>query len=219
MTLLYPWLPPANAEDEARVVSRCDEQAMLQEVSRKEKVVFEELFRELYGPVVGFFAKKGYSREDSQDLAAETFMRAYRSFGDFRGDAKPLTWLYTIAANVWHNRMRDAAAAKRDGVEVQVPDDGRSDPVFQDQAHDRTVSKERRRLLKSAIDKLPPGMRRCVWLRVYQDMSYRDISEILGVTVSTAKSQVSLAGPRLRPLLAEHYPELDDDLGDLRKVR
>ncbi len=84
---------------------------MLEEVSREAKESFEELFRELYRPIVHTFAKKGCSREDSQDLASETFVRAFRSFGDFRGEAKPFTWLHTIATNVWRNRMRDAAAA------------------------------------------------------------------------------------------------------------
>ncbi len=76
------------------------------------------------------------------------------------------------------------------------------------------ISSERRRLLKSAIDELPPQMRRCVLLRVYQDMSYRDIAAAADVSVSTAKSQVSLARGRLRSLLTEHYPELDKDRDD-----
>lgn len=188
--------------------------AMPEEVSGSELDAFEELFRELYRPVFNIFAKKGCSHEDSQDLASETFVRAYRSFNDFRGEAKPLTWLHTIANNVWRNRMRDAAAAKRDGIEVPILEDGRTETAFQDLPRDRTVHDERRRLLKSAMVKLPPKMRRCVWLRVYQDMSYRDIAEVLDVSVASAKSQVSLAQARLRSLLAEHYPDLEEDLGD-----
>ncbi len=188
--------------------------AMPQTMSKAMKDAFEELFRELYRPVLGIFAKKGYGREECEDLTAETFLRAYRSFEGFRGGAKPLTWLHTIATNVWRNRLRDAAAAKRDGIEVPVPDDGQGDPVSSDQPQDQAIGAERRRLLKSAIDDLPPRMRRCVWLRVYQDMSYRDIAEILDVNVATAKSQVSLARPRLRSLLAERYPDLNEDLGD-----
>ncbi len=188
--------------------------AMPQATSKEEKGTFEELFRELYRPVLGIFAKKGCGREECQDLTSETFLRAYKSFEDFRGEAKAFTWLHTIATNVWRNRLRDAATAKRDGIEIPVPDDGQSDPVSSDRPHDQAISAERRRLLKSAIDDLPPRMRRCVWLRVYQDMNYRDIAEVLDVNVATAKSQVSLARPRLRTLLAEHYPDLNDVLGD-----
>ncbi len=188
--------------------------AMFQEVSREDRLSFEELFRELYRPVFGIFIKKGCSREESQDLASETFLRAYRSFGDFRGEAKSLTWLHTIADNVWRNWKRDAAAAKRDGIEVPISEMDKPEPAFQDRPPDRIVIEERRRLLKLTIEKLPPRMQRCVWLRVYQNRSYRDIAAILGVTEGTAKSQVSMAQTRLRPLLAEHYPELAEDLDD-----
>ena len=188
--------------------------AMPQKASSRGKDAFEDLFRELYRPVCGIFAKKGCSREDCQDLASETFLRAYKSFDRFRGEAKPLTWLHTIATNVWCNWMRDAAAAKRAGTEVPIPDDGQTDPASRDRPHDRAIREERRRFLRSAIDGLPPRMQRCVRFRVYQDMSYRDIAEVLDVTVATAKSQVSLARSRLRPLLAEYYPDLDEDMGD-----
>ncbi len=196
-------MPEAAFREEKTIPSQADKQGS-----------FEELFRELYRPVFSIFAKKGCSSEDCQDLASETFLRAYKSYSDFQGKAKPLTWLHTIATNVWLNRIRDSAAAKRDGIEVAIVDDGRSEPAFHHRPHDRTISEERQRLLKLAIDKLPPKMRRCVWLRVYQDMSYRDIADLLDVNVTTAKSQVSLARARLRSLLAEHYPDLDRDLGD-----
>jgi RNA polymerase sigma-70 factor (ECF subfamily) len=180
---------------------------------RTDDAAFEELFRELYRPVRSFFAKRGCGSEESEDLAQETFYRAYRSFGEFRGDAKPLTWLTTIAINVWSNHQRDAAAAKRAGHEVPLPE-GRAELVDDDKPRDRAIDDERRRNLESAIEKLPKQMRRCVWLRVYQNRSFRDIADLLGVTEGTARSQMSLAKPKLRSILAEHYPDLDADLDD-----
>ncbi len=70
--------------------------AMPQGVPREAKESFEELFRRLYRPVFGIFAKKGYSREDCQDLTSQTFLRAFKSFDDFRGEAKALTWLHRV---------------------------------------------------------------------------------------------------------------------------
>lgn len=177
------------------------------------KDAFEALFRELYQPVLRFFAARGCSQEECQDLAQETFLRAYKSFASFRGDAKPSTWVLTIAVNLWRNRSRDAVAAKRAGDEVPLDDDP-LDPGSAEGPLDEAMAGERRRLLRGEVKKLPPKMRRCLLLRVYKDWSYRDIAEILGVTVETAKSQVSLARSRLRASLAEHYPELDDDPDD-----
>lgn len=174
------------------------------------EVSFEHLFRELYPAVLGFFARRGCSREECQDLAQDTFVRACRSFHRFRFEAKPLTWLLTIATNVWRNRHRDAAAGKRAGEEVALSE-GNVNPANEDWPQDRTLDGERRRLLREAIRGLPPQMRRCVSLRVYQEWSYAEIGELLGITAATAKSQVSLAQSRLRSSLAEHYPELDAD--------
>lgn len=175
---------------------------------------FEGLYREFYRPVLGFFAKRGCSREECKDLAQETFLRAYKSRKGFRGDSKRLTWLLTIAVNVWRNHVRDASAAKRSGDEVPLTEERHGELASEDKPQDRAIRGEAYRLLRTAIDDLPAGMRRCVQLRVYQNMPYREIAEVLNVTAATAKSQVSYARPRLRALLAEHYPEIEADLGD-----
>ena len=175
---------------------------------------YEELYRELYGPLLGFFARRGCSREECQDLTQETFLRAFRSFHGFRSEAKTSTWVFTIAVNVWRNRQRAAAAAKRAGEEVPLSE---VSPVSEDRPQDRTLANERRLLLEEAVAELPPRMRRCVRHRVYQEWSYDAIAQLLGITAATAKSQVSLARSRLRSSLAEHYPELDAADPDDRK--
>ena len=178
------------------------------------EIEFEELFREFYRPVLKFLARRGCSQEESKDLAQETFLRAHRSFRSFRGEAKPSTWLFGIALNVWRNQIRDANAGKRAAEEVPLPEDDQSPPDPKGQPLDDAIHDERLRLLKSAVADLPPQMRRCVWLRVYQDMSFRDIADTLDVSVSAAKSQLSLARPRLRGLLSEHYPDLEARLAE-----
>ena len=180
--------------------------------SRAGSDAFESLFRELHGPVIGFFSRRGCTPEESQDLAQDTFLRAYRSFDGFRGEAKKSTWLLTIAGNVWRNHARDAEAAKRDADEVDLPEGDRAPAAPGKPQLEDTLDVERRRLLRTAIEELPKAMRRSVMLRVYQDMSYRDIADTLDISVKTAKSQVSRARPRLKTALAEHYPDLESRL-------
>lgn len=186
--------------------------------ANRTKVTVEKLFHEHYPAVFGFFSRRGCSREDSQDLAQETFLRAHKAIDGFRGESKPLTWLLTIATNVWLNRLRDAVADKRQGKEVPLPDSGQGHPLDARQ-EDHLIDLERRRLLREAIDKLPLQMRRCVLLRVYQNMSYREIAEILEIAEKTARSQYSRARERLGSLLEEHYPGLTDDPDDRRTRR
>jgi RNA polymerase sigma-70 factor (ECF subfamily) len=134
-------------------------------VPRNETDAFDELFRELYRPLLGFFARRGCSGEECQDLAQDTFLRAFRAFDRFRFDAKPSTWLLTIAFNVWRNRMRETAAAKRSGDEVPLSEASSSEasPEAEDRPPDQALDdEERRRLLRKASADLPPQMRRCV---------------------------------------------------------
>lgn len=179
-------------------------------LSNNGKNGFEELFRRYYRPVMGFYARRGCPEEECRDLTQETFLRAHRAYGGYQGDAKPLTWLLTIATNLWRNRVRDAGAAKRTGIEVPMVavevglESG-------DRPRERAIEAERRQRVRDALAELPPSMRRCVYLRVYQERSYREIARLLEVTVETAKSQVSRAAPRLRSILAEDYPELSKD--------
>lgn len=184
-------------------------------VPREAADSLEELFRELYRPLLGFFARRGCSGEECQDLTQETFLRAFRSFHGFRSEAKTSTWVFTIAVNVWRNRHRQAAAAKRAGEKVPLSE---VSPESEDRPPDQVLDDDQRRLLlEEAVTELPPRMRRCVRHRVYQEWSYDAIAQLLGITAATAKSQVSLARSRLRSSLAEHYPELDAADPDDRK--
>lgn len=171
----------------------------------------EGLFRELYKPVLGFFARRGCAPEQSEDLAQETLLRAFKGFERFRGDSEASTWVITIATNLWRSRFRDAKAAKRDGEEVSISHEGPALLASEGRPLETVLDLERRKLLRQAIESLPPKMRRCVQLRVYQDRGYREIANILDISEQTAKSQVSLARPRLRSSLAGYYPELDTE--------
>ncbi|MEM8932544.1 MAG: RNA polymerase sigma factor [Acidobacteriota bacterium] len=192
---------------------------------------FEDFFRRHHARVVGFFRRRGCPDDEVSDLTQETFLRAFDGYGAFRGEAKPATWLLTIATNLWLNRGRARATIKRSADVVSldagasVPSaDGLSDAATLSGAATlsaaatlpdaATLDDERRRLLLAAIDELPSKMRRCVLLRVYQERSYREIGEILGIREVTAKSQVSRARAVLREILLTRHPELGPDAVD-----
>lgn len=183
-------------------------------VPKRKEVSFEEVFRKEYPRVRQFFIRHGCSYEESEDLTQDTFLRAHRSFGDFRFEAKPSTWIHKIAINVWRNCARDATAAKRDGKEVPLPEGGQGDPAIEGGLQDDFLVNERRQRLRQAIDELPARMRLCVQHRVYQQRSYGEIAKLVGVEATTAKSQLSLAKRKLRSRLADHYPELEEDPAD-----
>src|SRR5215210_9591525 len=80
----------------------------------------EELFQQYYRPVVAFFTRRGFSVEESRDLAQETFLRVYKHMESFRGESSVETWLFQIAGNLYKNTLRTRQTLKRDAQEVPL---------------------------------------------------------------------------------------------------
>jgi len=81
---------------------------------------FRSAFEQYFGVVCSYFSRKGCSREESSELAQETFLRVYKNIDSFRGDANFETWLYQVSANLYRNTLRAQSARKRDGAEVSL---------------------------------------------------------------------------------------------------
>ena len=176
------------------------------------------LFDRFYWPLFRFFEHRGFSREECQDLIQETFLRVFRGIESFRGDARWEHWLFRIAANTASKAVRHRAAAKRAGQAVPLEDDtlGDSPPAATTRGArgaeapaplQQLLGKEMQELLSEAVAGLPPQMRRCVRLRVFQELDYEEIAEILQISASTVKVQLFKARKRLQL-------ELGDLLGD-----
>lgn len=187
---------------------------------------FAELFED-YAPAVScFFARRGFPPEDCRDLTQETFLKAYRGLARFRAEAGLETWILRIAANVWKNTLRSRQADKRSAartvpLEEAGPLPGAlarvAGPAREDATPaplDRVIRGEERRMLREAVEELPPRMRRSVLLRVDQGLKYREIATIMAVSVDTVKTQLHQARQRLRDRLCDHFSVGDDDGGE-----
>lgn len=183
---------------------------------------FRQIFERYYRSVNTFFAYRGFGEEECRDLTQETFFRVYRGMESFRGDAGVKTWLFTIAANIYRNEIRDRRAEKRSGDEVSLEESleqGR--PIFESgpgraKEHNRgggplsrLLSEERCRLLRGAVEELPPRMRRCVQLYLSQGLKYREIAAILHVSEDTVKAQLFQARQKLHRALGGYFSGLD----------
>ena len=167
----------------------------------------EDLFNRYYRPVVAFFLKKGFSTEESRDLAQETFLRVYRYRERFRGESSEVTWLFQIAANLYKNTLRSLAAQKRDAEEVPLDSTDVKDPESDEDALELMLAGERSRLLREALEELPPQMKKAVLLRVTSDMKYREIAEEMAVSIETVKAHLYQARQHLRDRLSDYFTD------------
>lgn len=176
--------------------------------------VFRGLFQRYARPLNYFFANRGFSREECQDLVQETFLAIFRDIHSLRDAGHFESWMFGIAANLWRNAMRRTRAAKRDGVEVpfestpQVAEE-MAGLALQHVGPDRLIAEERLEMLRRALDALPTQMRQCVMLRLDQDLKYREIAEVTGVALNTVRSQLAQARQRLRDQLETHFTGFD----------
>lgn len=177
---------------------------------------FQTLFREHYRSVLFFFTSRGFPLEEARDLTQETFLRAYKGVEAFRYEASFKTWLFQIATNLWRNTIRSQRAAKRDAEEVSLEEELDSGRPLQPESGglqgtplSQLLADEAVTRLAGALEELPPRMRRCVQLRLFQELKYREIAGLMKLSIETVKSQLHQARHRLRQSLSGYFEDID----------
>lgn len=170
------------------------------------------LFRRYYRLVCHFFHQRGRMPEEVEDLSQETFLRVFRGLDGFRGESRFESWLLSIADNVHRETWRKAATAKRASDETSLEE---VTETAEEGIRDRDaiplrrlLGKEQVRAVTAAIDQLPAQMGHCVMLRFTQELSYREIAEVLQISVDAVKVQLHRGRHRLRQILAGHFDEI-----------
>ena len=148
-----------------------------------------------------------------QDIAQESFIRAYRALPQFRGDSAFYTWLYRIAVNTAKKALMDI---KRDPLVSEAALLGNSDD--DDETYDRgreptdgetpdavLASKEIAQTVNAAIEALSDDLRQAITLREIEGLSYEEIATMMNCPIGTVRSRIFRAreaiAQRLRPLL------------------
>jgi RNA polymerase sigma-70 factor (ECF subfamily) len=147
-----------------------------------------------------------------QDIAQESFIRAYRALPQFRGDSAFYTWLYRIAVNTAKKALVDL---KRDPVifesAMHLPDDGDETSSREIEPSDGETpdavlaSKEIAQAVNAAIEALSEDLRQAITLREIEGLSYEEIADVMNCPIGTVRSRIFRAreaiAERLRPLL------------------
>jgi RNA polymerase sigma-70 factor (ECF subfamily) len=148
-------------------------------------------------------------REEALDVSQEVFVHAYRGIGGFRGTARVYTWLYSIAANLARNRLRDLGRKGRnvttslEALREQAPGVVESGREAGPNPRDAAMTEELRETLQQCLNELPEHYRLAFVLRTSEDLSYEEIAEIMGCPVNTVKSRLNMARQKLRDRLKE----------------
>lgn len=146
----------------------------------------------------------------AEDVAQETFLRAYRAIGQFRGDSQFYTWLYRIAVNTAKKAisddMRDPTVSEGDAVDDGEETFSATELLTNSETPESLlVSKEIARTVNAAVEALPEDLRTAITLREIEGLSYEDIAEAMSCPIGTVRSRIFRAreaiAERLRPVV------------------
>jgi RNA polymerase sigma-70 factor (ECF subfamily) len=178
---------------------------LVEECRKGDASAFDEVVRRykdrIYCVVFRFLG----NHEDAMDVSQEVFVRAYRGIRDFHGKAKLYTWLYSIAANLARNRLRDGTRRGRNrGVSLDALENECAVASSSDNPRSVAVDHEMEALLQRCLEELPDHYRMTFVLRTFEDLSYEEIAEVMGCPPGTVKSRLNQA----RRMLCERLKEL-----------
>lgn len=129
--------------------------------------------------------------EDARDVAQETFLRAFRGLGGFKGEAKFSSWLYRITINLcrdWIRRERRTPVAQApEGVDL-IELASESTPA--ESIEDLVSRKELGRAVAKAMSSLPDEQRTAIILKEYQGLTFQEIADLLNCPLSTVKTRL-----------------------------
>jgi RNA polymerase sigma-70 factor (ECF subfamily) len=179
---------------EDRVVSADPDRELVERFQSGERLAFDQLVRR-HQKGVWYLVRRYVKRDaDASDVSQQAFVRAFKGLGSFRGAASVRSWLYRIAINCALSWLRD----HRREEPTEIAEDAL---VEANPAPAALIGDEQGVRLRAAIAQLPPKQKLVLELRVFDDLSFKEVAELAECTENTAKVNFHYAVKRLRDIL------------------
>ena len=160
-----------------------------------------------FGEIVESYSERLYwhvrrflcSHEDTDDLLQEIFIKIWSSLSSFRGDSSLYTWIYRIATNESLNflqKQKIRAALRFESMSSKLEE--------KIDEYNGVDGKEEKKALMKAVQRLPAKQRTVFIMRWFDDLSYEDISEILGTSVGALKASYHFASEKIKTELEKY---------------
>lgn len=182
----------------------------LAEAFRKgDEKAFEEIVRRYQRQVANIIYLTLGNRDEVDDLSQEVFVRVFRSLYRFEFDSSLYSWIYRIAVNLCIDEIRKKKIRKL------IPLDFLTEKKFEGEKRtkdiltgsDELLLKEKKEIIRGALDRLSAIHRTVILLREYQDLTYGEIAKTLRISPQAVKSRIFRAREELRELLKGYFQE------------
>ncbi|MFZ5806033.1 MAG: RNA polymerase sigma factor [Verrucomicrobiota bacterium] len=205
---------PTDTENvQSKQTASADDAVWVQQAQAGESAGWAELHREYYPKLWSVVNQIILDASIAEDIVQESFIKAYRQIGRFRGQSKFGTWIYRIAVNQALDAVRKKNRRQRwFQILPWNQEDDENDPVQELPAPEKTMSEAERTDLRTAIARaleiLTPEHRAVVELRLVQGLSTEETAQILKCKKGTVLSRLFYSCQKLQPILKQTYEEL-----------
>jgi RNA polymerase sigma-70 factor (ECF subfamily) len=176
---------------------KIDDEHLLAKFVAGEEWAYNELVKRYYKQIYQFLVRFLGRPDLAEDLVQEVFVKVYKSAGTFDPEKKFKPWIYSIAANQGRDSLRsrsredkqvivrDSETQKTVSLAEIIPDDNPPEASL--------IETEEKEKVKRALDEMPDMFREILVLAYYDQLSYKDISDSLGIPLGTVKSRLHKA--------------------------
>jgi RNA polymerase sigma-70 factor (ECF subfamily) len=184
------------------------DQELVRRVQRGDSAAFDLLVRKYQHRIVGLIGRYVSDWSECQDVAQETFLRAYRALGKFRGDAQFYTWLHRIAVNTAKNHLVSSnRRPPTDDIDIEDAEQYASGLRLRDNdTPERELMRQQlEQTVMRAVEALPDELRVAITLREVDGLSYEEIATKMDCPIGTVRSRIFRAreaiDQEMRPLM------------------
>jgi RNA polymerase sigma factor (sigma-70 family) len=186
-------------------------------MTAEDKIQIEKLVNEEQGRLLGFIRKRVDLEEDVQDIAQDVYYQLTSGFDDIRSVASLTSWLFTVARNRITDHYRKKRTERLSDRVVPGGERNEAPLMLEDILPALTRSPEDEYMrgviwetIEACLDRLPEAQRDVFVMNEFEDMSFKEISEITGEGINTLLSRKRYAVTYLRGQLRELYDQINE---------
>ncbi|HNE25569.1 MAG TPA: RNA polymerase sigma factor RpoE [Pseudomonadales bacterium] len=187
--------------------ARDTDEQLVARVQKGDKRSFDLLVLKYQHKVLALVRRYVKDHAEAEDVAQESFVKAYRAIASFRGDSAFYTWLYRIAVNTAKNTLDARKRRPASDIDIdEVEDYAFSDALrVEENPENLLATQDLHRVVEETLAGLPEELRRALMLREFDGLAYEEIAEVMECPIGTVRSRIFRAreaiDEAIRPLL------------------
>ena len=194
-----------------------EDASLVEETLEGNQLAFQLLIERYQERIFGLVRHYTTRSVEVEDIVQDTFIKAFRKLSTFQHQSSFSTWLYRIAVNTALDFLKRAGRNPVQAVEDPENlgtglESGRASAILPPEA--RLQREEIARITHAVLDELPEIFRTVLVLREFEDLSYQEMADLLGISIGTVESRLFRARARFKDALVRLHPEYAGDRED-----